>query len=178
MRVPSHFRQRVKRVDPDLDVEWLEREGKFAIVQQLDNFPTCDTLTDRVLGEVLRRYAENGYTPDRAALGATLYAHVVKNRIVFRVENTDGSYRPLDDRTLGILERMAWKRRHRTVKDWLQAGDDMDYEAKRLRDRQEAGLFSAIERDSVFQRIVSDTAAGLKIQHSVHGRPERHVFGA
>lgn len=170
-RAPSWFVSRLKAIDPDLGIEWLPREGRWAIVQVLWNTPSLETTAQRIADEALPRMLAAGYTVDRPTMEAMAYANVSRRTIVLRVENPDGTPRDLDGRTLDLLRQMAYHRRNRDVKDWLAVSENIEYEAKRSRERAEDALWQATANDKVFTRILSDTLAGLKMRHTSSGSP-------
>ena len=169
MRPPSWFLRRLRAIDPDLGLEWLPREQKWAVVQRLWNTPSLEETTGQVATQVIARLREGGYQPSRDAVAAAAYALVSQRAIVLRVEDPNGAPRPLDGRALVILEQMAHNVRNRSAVDWQRAVEALDYEAKRQRERAEEDLWRYAAQDKVFSRIVSDLAAGLKIQHTVGG---------
>lgn len=167
MHVPAHIRRRVRAIDADLDVEVLRREDKYAIVQRLYNTPSIEDLVAQVATEAYATLLDRGYCIPKHYIEAALYPNVCETTIVMRVENRDGSYRPIDERTFAVLREMAWNRRHRSVQDWMQAGDLLTYEAKRSRARAKDTIWSGIRTDKVLHRCMSNALAGLRPTRSV-----------
>lgn len=168
-RAPDWFVRRLRQIDRELRVEWLPREQKWAILQVLWNTPSIETTTARLATEAYPKFLAQGHVVPRPMLEAALYATVSKEAIVLRVEYPDGRPRELDGWALGELERRAFKRRNWGLKDWVSAMDDLDYQARRQRERAEADIWSHSSNDKVFTRIMSDTLAGLKMRHTIGG---------
>jgi len=166
---PSWFRRRVRAIDSDLDVQWGEREQRWLIVQKLQNTPSVETLTTNMATEAQKKLADQGYVIDRPVLEQTLYPLVSRQSIVLRIEDEDGTPREPDERTLATLRRMAWKTRHRSAQDWIDAANELQYEADRQRRRAEADLWSYLGRDQTFKRILGDLVWGLRMKHTVGG---------
>jgi aminopeptidase N len=166
-RAPEEWRRRAKAIDDDLDIVWLEHEHKWAVIQRLYNTPSIEAMTDHVLRELRQSLREAGYEHDPPDLRAIAYTQVSKSQIVLRVENEDGSFRPLDDRTFATLRELAWKRRHFAAKDYIAAGDLVSYEAKRRRDAAIDNIWSSIKRDKVFARVATDVFSGIRPTRSV-----------
>lgn len=169
MHVPTRFRDRVREIDPDLDLVWLDREQRYAIIQRLYNTPSVDEMVSRVAREARPKFSEKGYAIDHETMCGMMYPLISRECVVFRIEDEDGRPRPLDERDLVRLRRMAWKRRTRSVDDWIAASDAMIYEAEMKRQMATADMWSYLARDSVFLRIFQDTVAGLNLKHCVGG---------
>jgi hypothetical protein len=171
---PDWFVRRLKAIDEDLRLEWLPREKKWAICQRLHNTPSIESRVHDLVAETQTRLADAGRVIPRDQLSATLYAIVAREDIVLRLEDPDTAA-PLepDVRYLQIMERRAYLVRNRNLAQWKAVMDDVDYEAKRQRELHEADMFGYLAKDAIFKRLVSDAAAGLKIQTTIHGRPDR-----
>lgn len=176
IRPPDWFVRRLRAIDRDLRVEYLPREQKWAIMQVLWNTPSLETTTQRLADEAKERFSKQGYSIPRPVLEAMLYSQVAKEAIVMRVENADGTPRDLDSRVLHELSQRAYKVRNWGVKDWVAAMDDLEYEARRTRERNEAALWQQTASDKVFTRILSDTLAGVKMRHTFCGQRPEEAF--
>jgi aminopeptidase N len=166
-RAPEEMRRRVQAIDDDLDIVWLEHEHKWAVIQRLYNTPSIEAMTDHVVRDLRLSLRDAGYEHEPRDLRALAYTQVSKSLIVLRVENEDGSYRPLDGRTIDALREMAWKRRNFSLKDYIAAGDTVSYEAKRRRDAAIDGIWSSIKRDKVFERVATDVFSGIRPTRSI-----------
>jgi hypothetical protein len=162
----------VKAIDADLDVVWLDYEGKWAIIQKLYNTPSFDELLDRTARELQKTLREQGtvWTLDRCA--AASYITVWEDCIVFRVEDpVSGDPWPLDDRTFTRLRELAWVRRNLSLRDHLEASRQRRSEAEASRERRIAGIWDSIKRDKVFARQLSDALWQIRPTRSVGGAP-------
>jgi hypothetical protein len=100
------------------------------------------------------------------------YPVVSESMIVFRLEDENGTPRPLDERALTTLRECAWKYRNYRLSDWIEAGRTLRYEAQRRREAATRAIWEAKKKDKVFRRCLSNVLHGLAPNRSVHGRPE------
>jgi len=162
----------VRDIDPDLDVVWLDYDGKFAIVQVLYNTPSFEEALERTARELQQTLLEQGSVWSLAQCAAASYVTVWEDCIVFRVEDpASGEPWPLDDRTFARLRELAWVRRNLSLRDHLEASRLRRSEAEASRERRIAAIWDSIKTDKVFARQLSDALWQLRPARSVGGTP-------
>lgn len=170
--VPRWARQRIKAIDADLDVVWLDYEGKWAIIQTLYNTPSFEEMLERTAHELQKTLLTNGIAWPLDRCAAASYITVWEDCIVFRVEDpATGDPWPLDDRTFAKLRELAWVRRNLSLRDHLEASRQRRSEAEASRERRIAAIWDSIKTDKVFHRQLSDALWQIRPARSVGGTP-------
>jgi hypothetical protein len=168
MTALERMRRRVKAIDPDLDLQWLAYEQKYAVVQKLENTPSVEEMTEIVGRDLQNTLLDRGYQMTLPECTALAYTRVAEHAIVFRLEDEDGNPRPLDDRAITQLREMAWNRRHMGVKEWQKQSNELQYAAQQAREKKIAAIWDSVRSDKVFARIASDVLWGVKPVRSIN----------
>lgn len=167
---PSWMRRKVKEIDRDLDVVWLEHESKWAVIQKLYNTPSIEEMARRLAPEYFSTFADYGYVKTMAECEGLAYIRAAEDQIVFRLEDdTTGAPMPLDERLLIKLRECAWRFRNFRLQDFIAAGNQIRTKIKDERDRRVEHIWSSIKRDKVFRRQMSDALWNLRPTRSVGG---------
>lgn len=177
-RAPAWFVKRVEEIDRRLSVEWLPREGfgegRWGIMQHLENTPSIENTVDIVARDAQVRFAREGRIIPLETLAATVYAVVARDRIALLAQDDEGHAVPLDERLLARLREMAWNVRNKGLQDWLSEARAMRSALEQRREREVRDMWAYSSRDPVFKAIFSDLLAGL--QPRIHfGGPKAEV---
>lgn len=157
----------LQRIDPGLNVAWVDPPGRWAVTHDLQTPGNFDATVDHMALVLQREASARGYSLDKTECAFLSMQALKDSKVVCYVTEDDGRYRPLDGRVVQKLQRMDWYRQNLGVKDWTQMLNVKAEAARNSRQRERNDIWDTLKTDKVFARQVSDILWGLKPMRSL-----------
>ncbi len=167
--------RQLQAIDRDLSVAWDRARERWCVYHRLQQAGRPDESARALAREVARELRGGGYAVDWAACLQSAYAKIEEEHLVHVVRNDDDSFRPLDGRVVVKFKRAAWRQANLTVDGWIRLAREQTYEQQRREARARENIWTSIEQDRVFRRVMVDLVRGVRPVRSVHGRPEERA---
>lgn len=135
----------LRRIDPGLSVEWWD--DRWHVFHDLPHYGNVDASARALARETYYDYRCEGHPVPYYACLTAAYHLIDQEKLVCRVEEPDGSYRPLDDRVIDHLRRLDWQRRNWSVADYLAVARRQAATLRADRARRSDALWSDLRRD-------------------------------
>ena len=170
----------IKRIDPKLEVRWVETQsgGRWAIYHDVEyGFDNIYEATKKQALELQAAYLDAGHVVPIDECEQAAFIALQNHKLVCYVTDDEGGYRSLDGRIVTKLQRMDHYRQNLGIQGWK---DMLNAKAAFLRDQKERAkndIWDTIRKDKVFQRQASDILWGLKPMRSVYLNWEETQYG-
>ena len=129
MNVDTDFIKELKELDDKLDVGWNHIKNRFQIVRSNQRMKYAGRLK-----------------------GKPLFVSYSHPYLVLTVENENGSFRPLDGRTIDKLHSIDVYSRYPRIKDFIMEIENSERDYKERKERRQSEMRQEIAKDN-FHRL-------------------------
>jgi len=108
----------LKRIDRGLSVDWYT--DRWAVFHDLPHAGNVDASAAALARETARDFREQGQVVPYHVCLLAAHKLIRQEQLVCVVQESDGSFRPLDARIVEHMRRLDWQRRNWWVSDYLR----------------------------------------------------------